>query len=56
MLRQLADNRTPQDIASHLYISLHTVRTHTKNIYAKLDVHSRDELIALVRREYEALK
>ncbi|MBR3257559.1 MAG: hypothetical protein IKF96_01060, partial [Eggerthellaceae bacterium] len=32
VLRQLADNRTPQDIASHLYISLHTVRTHTKNI------------------------
>ncbi|MBR2790634.1 MAG: helix-turn-helix transcriptional regulator, partial [Eggerthellaceae bacterium] len=56
VLRQLADNRTPQDIAGHLFISLHTVRTHTKNIYAKLDVHSRDELIALVRREYEALK
>ena len=56
VLRQLADNRTPQDIADHLYISLHTVRTHTKNIYAKLGVHSRDELIALVRKEYEALK
>ena len=56
VLRQLADNRTPQDIAEHLYISLHTVRTHTKNIYAKLGVHSRDELIALVRKEYEALK
>ena len=56
VLRQLADNRTPQDIASHLYISQHTVRTHTKNIYAKLGVHSRDELIALVRKEYEALK
>ena len=56
VLRQLADNRTPQDIAEHLYISLHTVRTHTKNIYAKLGVHSRDELIALVRREYETLK
>lgn len=56
VLRQLADNRTPQDIADHLYISLHTVRTHTKNIYAKLGVHSRDELIALIRKEYEALK
>ena len=56
VLRQLADNRTPQDIADYLCISLHTVRTHTKNIYAKLDVHSRDELIALVRREYETLK
>ena len=56
ILRQLADNRTPQNIADYLCISLHTVRTHTKNIYAKLDVHSRDELIALVRKEYESMK
>ena len=56
ILRQLADNRTPQDTADYLCISLHTVRTHTRNVYAKLGVHSRDELIALVRKEYESLK
>lgn len=56
ILRQLADNRTPQDTADYLCISLHTVRTHTRNVYAKLDVHSRDELIALVRAEYEQLR
>ena len=56
ILRQLADNRTPQDMADYLCISLHTVRTHTRNIYSKLNVHSRDDLIALVRREYESMK
>ncbi len=55
ILRQLADNRTPQDMASYLCISLSTVRTHTRNVYSKLDVHSRDELINLVRKECESL-
>ena len=53
ILRQLADNRTPQDTADYLCISYHTVRTHTRNVYAKLGVHSRDELIAMIRSEYE---
>jgi LuxR family maltose regulon positive regulatory protein len=35
-----------QDIANKLFISLNTVRTHTKNINAKLDVHSRTQAIA----------
>lgn len=35
-------------IADVLYLSKNTVRTHIKNIYAKLDVHSRQELINLV--------
>lgn len=55
ILRQLADNRTPKDMAEYLGISLSTVRTHTRNVYAKLSVHSRDELIALVREEHRNL-
>ena len=35
-------------IAELLFISENTVRTHTKRIYAKLDVHKKAELIALV--------
>lgn len=31
--------------ASKLEISYHTARTHIRNIYSKLDVHSRDELM-----------
>lgn len=38
------------DIAKILVISPHTVNDHTKNIYRKLDVHSRLELAALVIR------
>lgn len=53
LLLELACNRTPQEIASHLHIAVSTVRTHSHRIYVKLDVHSRDELIELVRDEYE---
>ncbi|MBQ3150645.1 MAG: helix-turn-helix transcriptional regulator [Clostridia bacterium] len=38
------------DIAKMLFISVHTVNDHTKNIYRKLDVHSRFELTALVNK------
>ncbi len=40
-----------RDIADILYISEHTVKDHTKNIYRKLNVHSRFELTALVNAE-----
>ncbi|MEE8716493.1 MAG: helix-turn-helix transcriptional regulator [Coriobacteriales bacterium] len=35
-------------IAKQLVVSPDTVRTHTKHLYAKLDVHSRGELLARV--------
>ncbi len=41
VLRLLATDLDGPDIARHLFISLNTVRTHTKNIYAKLGVNSR---------------
>ncbi len=50
MLRLLASELNGPEIARHLVVSLNTVRTHTKNIYAKLGVGSRR---AAVRRGEE---
>ncbi len=41
----LARGRGSQSISNELTISLYTTRAHTRNIYSKLDVHSRQELI-----------
>ena len=41
VLRLLATDLDGPDISRRLFISLNTVRTHTKNIYAKLGVNSR---------------
>lgn len=46
----LVQGYTSRDVASLLTLSEYTVRTHNKNIYRKLDVHNRYELIALVSR------
>ncbi|MGD9376018.1 MAG: LuxR C-terminal-related transcriptional regulator [Anaerolineae bacterium] len=32
-------------MAEQLYVAVSTVRSHTKNIYSKLDVHSRVEAL-----------
>ena len=38
-----------QAIADQLFLSLGTVQWHTKNVYRKLDVHTKQEVINLVR-------
>jgi LuxR family maltose regulon positive regulatory protein len=45
VLRLLATNLSPQEIAGQLHVSLPTARTHIRNIYAKLGVHSRFEAV-----------
>ena len=50
VLRMLRSELTGPEIASELMVSLNTMRTHTKNIYSKLDVNSRR---AAVRRAEE---
>jgi DNA-binding CsgD family transcriptional regulator len=49
----LALGRGSDSIASRLHISMNTARTHTHNIYAKLNVHSRNELFALVETAWK---
>lgn len=46
----LARGRNSQAIQEKLVVSRNTVKTHVKNIYAKLGVHSQQELIDLVER------
>ncbi|MCB0051060.1 MAG: response regulator transcription factor, partial [Caldilineaceae bacterium] len=41
VLRLLATELSGPEIARKLHVSLNTLRTHTKNIYSKLDANSR---------------
>lgn len=50
ILKAIVDDDTEYAIAMNLGISEHTVRTHVKNIYKKLQVHSRG---AVVKAAYE---
>ena len=50
VLHLLATDLDGPEIAQHLFVSLNTLRTHTKNIYAKLGVNNRR---AAVRRGRE---
>ena len=45
VLRILRTELSAPEIAQHLHISVTTMRTHTRNIYSKLGVHSRFEAV-----------
>jgi LuxR family maltose regulon positive regulatory protein len=45
VLQLIAQGLTNREIASRLYLSLNTIKAHTRNIYGKLDVHSRTQAI-----------
>jgi LuxR family maltose regulon positive regulatory protein len=49
VVRFLPSNLKAPEIASELYVSKNTVRTHMRHIYAKLDAHSRGEAVARAR-------
>ena len=49
VLRYLPTNLTAPEIASELYVSRHTVKTHMRHLYAKLGAHRRAEAIARAR-------
>ena len=48
VLQLLCKGRSKSYIAESLFISENTVRSHSKHIYAKLDVHSKQEILDLI--------
>ncbi|MGB1232388.1 MAG: response regulator transcription factor [Winogradskyella sp.] len=50
VLEHLLQNKTNKDIAEALFLSVSTVKSHTNNIYKKLNVNSRDDVKLLFTR------
>lgn len=53
ILSLLASGVTPSSIEQTLFLSHNTLKTHMRHIYAKLDVHTRSEAVALVKPPLE---
>ena len=49
ILQLIAEGLSNQEIGSRLYLSLNTVKAHTRNIYGKLGVNSRTQATARAR-------
>ncbi len=49
VLQLIANGLTNQEIATQLFLTLNTVKVHTRNIYGKLDAHSRTQAVAKAR-------
>jgi DNA-binding CsgD family transcriptional regulator len=52
----IARGRNGAYIQERLYISLSTFQTHSKNIYRKLDIHSRQDLMSLFDKAIDSGK
>jgi DNA-binding NarL/FixJ family response regulator len=51
ILRLMVDGLTAKELAERLFLSFRTVDTHVKNIYMKLQVHSRSGAVAKALKE-----
>ncbi|MBE7382268.1 MAG: helix-turn-helix transcriptional regulator [Leptolyngbya sp. SIO1E4] len=49
VLHLIAEGRTNQEIATTLFLSVNTVKVHTRNIYGKLSAHHRADAVAKAR-------
>ncbi|MDT0555281.1 response regulator transcription factor [Patiriisocius hiemis] len=50
VLKDIYQGKTSNQIADDHFVSINTIKTHIKNIYEKLDVHSRSEAIVKTRK------
>lgn len=46
---ELWNGKSNFEISNHLFISANTVKTHIRNVYSKLEVHSKPDLIRFLR-------
>ena len=51
VLRLLQGDLSLHEIASELYLSFNTVKTHARAVYRKLGAHSRSEAVLIARRQ-----
>ena len=49
VLRLMSSPLSAREIAGELYISINTVKTHTKSLHMKLGTSSREETVARAR-------
>jgi LuxR family maltose regulon positive regulatory protein len=49
VLELIAQGLTNREIASRLFLSVHTIKAHSRNIYGKLGVHNRTEAAVRAR-------
>ena len=49
VLRYLPTDLSTREIADELYLSVHTIKTHIKHLYAKLDAHTRRQAVKRAR-------
>jgi NarL family two-component system response regulator LiaR len=50
VLQLIADGLSNQEIASQLFVSLNTVKTHSSNLFYKMEVKSRTQAIDKAKR------
>ena len=51
ILKSLVDGLSKKQIAEHLFLSYHTVDSHIRNVYEKLNVHSSNSAVAKALKE-----
>ncbi len=50
ILKSLYEGKTNQQLAEEQFVSVNTIKTHIKNVYEKLDTHTRSEVITLLNQ------
>ena len=48
ILERILDNKKRKDIALELHLSENTIKTHTRSLYSKLNISSREELFNII--------